>query len=107
MLRITYIKNDEEKSYDLVFTRRAVLKIEDMGFNLTQVEDKILTSLSLLFYGALLKNYPKLTYAESESILDDVLENGYEINDLFPNLSVELQKVFTPSGEKKKIQVIE
>lgn len=68
MIELTY----DGKKYALEYTRRTVKQIERMGFDFTQLSSKPFTMMPLLFYGAFLKNHPKVKADKAEAILADM-----------------------------------
>ena len=68
MIELTY----DGKKYALEYTRRTVKQIERMGFDFTQLSSKPVTMMPLLFYGAFLKNHPKVKTDKAEAILADM-----------------------------------
>lgn len=69
------ILKDEEtgKSYTLRFTRDTVKKMEQSGFDATQIDKKMMTSVPELFYGAFLADQPFITRKQTDKILFDDL----------------------------------
>lgn len=93
----------EEKTYTLEYTRSALTQMERNGFSLTQIEEKLVTSMELMFWGALLKNHKGTTLQVSNKLLDKVLE-VYRTNELFLALNMMIQEVFEIDTEDEKLQ---
>ena len=54
LINFTY----EGKDYTLEYTRRSIEKMEQRGFKLSEVTDKPVSTLPLLFAGAFLAHHP-------------------------------------------------
>ena len=78
--QITITYNDKE--YILEFNRNSVLKLEMLGFNISNASERPLNSISLLFYGAFLKNQPHT----KKELTDEILGTLKNINELFSKL---------------------
>ena len=65
------ILKDEEtgKSYTLRFTRRTVMKLEQEGFDASQIEKHPMTSIPEMFYGAFLADQPFIKRETTDKIL--------------------------------------
>ena len=72
----------EGKEYALEYNRESVLKLETLGFDITKVSEKPLNTISLLFYGAFLKNHPHT----KKELTDKILGTLKNINKLIDKL---------------------
>lgn len=97
-----------ETNYRLEFTRDALSRMELAGFSLKEMEHRFMTSIRLMFWGALLKYQPRTTVDDADKLLDKALDE-YELEDIFASLIDMVQAVF-PQGDtakpKKKLKVI-
>jgi hypothetical protein len=64
------------KEYKLTFTRESVIATESVGFNINEVLEKPISSITLLWRGAFLANHSTLTIAEIDALFDRVDKNG-------------------------------
>lgn len=65
---------DEGREYTLEFNRRSVVKTEQAGFNVNELESKSMTMVPLMFWGAFLMHHPYITKEQTDAILFDKLE---------------------------------
>lgn len=63
------------KEYTLEFNRNSVVKMERQGFNVTQVDERPLTSMIQLFKGAFLMNHSKVDDETIEDIFRHIPED--------------------------------
>lgn len=109
-----------ETLYTLEFNRRALVKMEEKGFAIKDVEVKIFTSIEFLFWGALLKHHNGITLQRSNQLLDEVLKE-YDVvevlqtlqellnevlNIQIPNENTENENEEKPIVEKKKLIIL-
>lgn len=66
----------EGKEYTLAFTRETVIATENMGFNLMNIAEKPVASLTYLWRGAFLEHHDTLTIAEVDALLGKVKHRG-------------------------------
>lgn len=66
----------EGKEYKLAFTRETVIATENMGFNLMNIAEKPVASLTYLWRGAFLEHHDTLTIAEVDALLGKVKHKG-------------------------------
>lgn len=66
----------EDKEYKLAFTRETVIATENMGFNLMNIAEKPVASLTYLWRGAFLEHHDTLTIAEVDALLGKVKHKG-------------------------------
>ncbi len=64
---------DEGKEYTLEFNRKSVVKAEQAGLDVNQLESKSMTMIPLLFWGAFLMHHPHMTRDQTDKILFDGL----------------------------------
>lgn len=61
------------KEYTLEFSRKSVVKAEQAGLDINQLEAKSMTMIPLLFWGAFLMHHPYMTREQTDKILFDGL----------------------------------
>ena len=61
------------KEYTLEFSRKSVMKAEQAGLDINQLESKSMTMIPLLFWGAFLMHHPHMTREQTDKILFDGL----------------------------------
>ena len=61
------------KEYTLEFSRKTVVKTEQAGLDVSNLEAKSMTMIPLLFWGAFLMHHPHMTKEQTDSILFDGL----------------------------------
>ena len=61
------------KEYTLEFSRKSVVKAEQAGLDINQLESKSMTMIPLLFWGAFLMHHPHMTREQTDKILFDGL----------------------------------
>ena len=66
----------EGQEYKLAFTRETVIATENMGFNLMNIAEKPVASLTYLWRGAFLEHHDTLTIAEVDALLGKVKHKG-------------------------------
>ena len=74
-----------EKEYTLYFTRDAIVRMEKEGLDATKMDTQIVTTMRLLFWGAMLPLNPRLTLDRADQLLDEALKD-YDLGDLFEAL---------------------
>jgi hypothetical protein len=93
-----------ENTYKLGYpTREDIVKAEDMGLKLLELEEKPVKTTNMLFYTALLAKQPTITKDEAIKLLNQYIEEGGEIGEINSFLMqqyVAFQK--SPNGKKKK-----
>lgn len=60
---------DEGKEYTLEYSRKSVVKAEQAGLDVNQLESKSMTMIPLLFWGAFLMHHPHMTKEQTDKIL--------------------------------------
>ena len=60
-----------EKEYTLYFTRDASCDMEKEGLDATKMDTQIVTTMRLLFWGAMLPLNPRLTLDRADQLLDE------------------------------------
>lgn len=93
----------EEKTYTLEYTRNALTQMERNGFSLTNIHEKMVTSMELMFWGAMLKNHKGTSLQVSNRLLDKVLDI-YRTDELFLALNTLIQEVFEIDTDDEKLQ---
>lgn len=61
------------KEYTLEFNRKSVIKAEQAGLDINQLESKSMTMIPILFWGAFLMHHPHMTREQTDKILFDGL----------------------------------
>ena len=69
------------KEYTLEFSRKSVMKAEQAGLDINQLESKSMTMIPLLFWGAFLMHHPHMTREQTDKILFDGL-NGMSAEEM-------------------------
>ena len=64
---------DEGREYTLEYSRKSVVKAENAGLDVNQLESKSMTMIPLLFWGAFLMHHPHMTKEQTDKILFDGL----------------------------------
>ena len=64
---------DEGREYTLEYSRKSVVKAENAGLDVNQLESKSMTMIPLLFWGAFLMHHPYMTKEQTDKILFDGL----------------------------------
>ena len=64
---------DAGKEYTLEFNRKSVIKAEQAGLDINQLESKSMTMIPILFWGAFLMHHPHMTREQTDKILFDGL----------------------------------
>lgn len=64
---------DEGREYTLEFSRKSVVKVEQAGLDVNQLQSKSMTMIPLLFWGAFLMHHPHVTKDQADKILFDGL----------------------------------
>ena len=64
---------DEGREYTLEYSRKSVVKAENAGLDVNQLESKSMTMIRLLFWGAVLMHHPHMTKEQTDKILFDGL----------------------------------
>lgn len=82
----------DDVEYTLEYNRDAVKRMERMGFNLNDVDSKILTSIDFMVEGAFYKNHPTLKKERLAELRDYIIDN-YDVYDLMSALTEMLSNV--------------
>lgn len=70
------------ETYILEYSRRAVTVMEDQGFRISDIDDKPMTSLLLLFKGAFIKNHRTI----SETLVEEIYDHCGDTQKLISSL---------------------
>ena len=62
----------EGKEYTLEFTRKSIEKLEQRGFKLTDVRDKPVTTLPIMFAGAFLAHHPYVKKEVVDAVFNEI-----------------------------------
>lgn len=60
---------DEGREYTLEYSRKSVVRVENAGLDVNQVDTKSMTMIPLLFWGAFLMHHPQMTKEQTDRIL--------------------------------------
>jgi len=66
----------ENKHYKLEFTAASIKRMEEEGFSLTKMGDKIITNTELLFYGAFFANHPTISKKKVKEIYKELAKTA-------------------------------
>ena len=64
---------ENSREYTLEYSRKSVVKAEQAGLDVNQIESKSMTMITLLFWGAFLMHHPHMTKEQTDKILFDGL----------------------------------
>lgn len=96
---ITDAENGRE--YTLEFSRKSVVRAEQAGLDVQQIDSKSMTMITLLFWSAFLMHHPHMTKEQTDKILFDDLGglNGDELEYLGKLYAQPLQTLIANDGE--------
>jgi len=94
----------DKKIYTLEYARDSIRKLESMGYNFTELEKKPFTLMSVLFFGALLKNHPEMDIKKSDELYNEVADEALlkEIDAMFA-ACIKLGGAKNPNVKWKKV----
>lgn len=96
--------------YVLQYNRWAIKQIEAKGFSVDKISDKLVTSIELMFQGALIMNHPRVKASEANKLFD-AMSDDYdtsELIELLVDLYTDALPVLSGEGEgKKKLEIVE
>lgn len=92
-----------ENIYTLEYDRKAIIAMEDMGFNIFKPEEKFYTNFEIMIRGGLLKHHPHLSNAEQLEIIE-TCKNDYGMRPMYEELGDMISEVFTIEGKKKIVR---
>ena len=101
-MSVIKFKSNNDKEYTLEFNRQSLVEMEKLGFSFNDIGDKVVTSATLMMYGALQKNH-KSTMNVAEQVLDEMLLE-YPLDDILTNLTEMITEVFQSGGKKKIVR---
>lgn len=90
------------KAYTLSFTRDSVIATENMGFRMTEISDKPMGSLTLLWRGAFLAHHDTLTIAEVDALLTKVKKKGL-LDALIDLYNAPIESLIDEENEKNAV----
>ena len=90
------------KAYALSFTRDSVIATENMGFRMTEISDKPMGSLTLLWRGAFLAHHDTLTIAEVDALLTKVKKKGL-LDALIDLYNAPIESLIDEENEKNAV----
>lgn len=64
---------ENSREYTLEYSRKSVVKAEQAGLDVNQLESKSMTMIPLLFWGAFLMHHPNMPKEQTDKILFDGL----------------------------------
>lgn len=88
--------------YILELTLDAIDKADQMGVNLSEFGDKIVSNTRKLFYLALQKNHKSMTPNKAYAILDEALDDGLALNEIANALIELVMSVTSPNVPEGK-----
>ena len=94
---------DNGKEYKLTFTRETLIATENMGFNINNVIDKPIGSLTILWRGAFLANHESLTIAEVDALFGKVEKKGL-LDALLDLYRAPVESLFDEDNSKNAIK---
>ena len=90
----------DEKEYTLEYVRDSVRQFEAMGGNMQDIQNKVYTSVDLLFYCGLRKHHKEISPNLSKKISDKAIEE-YGIEKVYPVLVEKFSSVYMGEGNKE------
>ena len=90
------------KDYTLEFTRKTVIETENMGFNAQYIDTKPITSLSILFRGAVLAHHRDTRVSEIDKIFESFTKEG--LLEALADLYYEPIKVLMENDSKNAVK---
>lgn len=104
MARYIEVEVNGEK-LKLQYNRDAIVKMEEMGFNIQEVSSKIYTSYEQMVVGALVKNHSDKKFREMVDIAEYLAEE-YGLNSVLENLTELYKEALHVEGKKgKKLEI--
>lgn len=94
---------DNGKEYKLSFTRETLIATENMGFNINNVIDKPIGSLTILWRGAFLAYHESLTIAEVDALFSKVEKKGL-LDALLDLYRAPVESLFDEDNSKNAIK---
>lgn len=93
----------DDKEYTMEYVRDSVRQFEAMGGSMQDAQNKIYTTVDILFYAGLRKHHKEISFNLSKKISDKAIEE-YGINEIYPVLLEKFTEVFMNEGsnENKK-----
>lgn len=89
----------------LEYNRKAVVKLEEMGFDIQSIASKPMTAVEFLVYGGLMKNHPTIKWDTAMETADYLIEE-YGLTNLMENLAELYKEVFQMEGKTgKKLEI--
>lgn len=85
----------------LEYNRDAIVKMEEMGFNIQEVASKVYTSYETMVIGALVKNHSDKKMREAVNIAESLAEE-YGLNEVMEKLTELYQDALHIKGKSKK-----
>jgi len=75
----------ENRKWVLEYSRDSIRRVEDMGYNFHELENKPVTMMSVLFLGALLKNHHDMSLEQSDELFKHVASDALlkELDSMF------------------------
>ena len=100
-----------EKTYTLEYNRFAVKKIEQLGFTVQGLGQKLVTNIELMFYGAFIKNHGSdvRSIRDSNEILDKLADeyNTEDLVEILSDMIVETVPSMNADASKKSLKIVE
>lgn len=100
-----FVETINEVEYTFEFDRNSVVKMESIGFKLSDANDKVFTTVRNLMYGALVKHHDNIKWKEVEEVETYLLsEYGSEV--VMDTLVELFQEVIQEPKTTKKIKIL-
>jgi hypothetical protein len=95
-----------DKTYILAYDREAIKKMEAKGFEIANIETKLVTSYDIIIEGAFYKHYPHINQVERAALKEQIYED-YDVQELVKTL-IDMMKPsipFAKTNDKKPKKV--
>lgn len=97
--------NANGNDYILEYDRNSVIKMQDLGFDISKIEQISIKQILLLFKGAFIKNHPQTSNKVMEDIYDGITNKQDFIAKLVEMFSDTFTTLFDePKDEAKKVK---
>ena len=94
---------DEGREYTLEYSRKSVVKAENAGLDVNQLESKSMTMIPLLFWGAFQMHHPNMKQETTDKILFEGLHglNDQELEYLANLYAEPFKALISDAGEEE------
>lgn len=100
---ITIKSKDGKQEYRLAYNRKALIAMEEMGFNINDYKKCPVKSTSAVFYGAFMMHHPELSHDEIDEILSNVSDTAGLITELLKLYSDAVSAIVSNDKESKNL----